>query len=107
MSVTLSERKQEEAFRRKYPNRPSSEWQEKTQKYRPVGAAATIQVPLREMVGALAVEFACECRIEQREGASETVRDRHQLTRHAWTRFLQVLSLRDIYYMQQGPDASL
>merc|ERR1719498_1174330 len=43
----------EAAYAHKYPNRPSGEWLEKTQKYRPAGSSYTIQVPLGEMVNSL------------------------------------------------------
>uniref|UniRef100_A0A7S1SU11 Uncharacterized protein n=1 Tax=Tetraselmis chuii TaxID=63592 RepID=A0A7S1SU11_9CHLO len=48
----------EAAFAHKYPSRPSHEWQAKTQKYRPVGESATIQVPLGEMVYSLRDMYA-------------------------------------------------
>ena len=43
----------EAAYARKYPKRPSSEWQHKTQKYRPQCSTSTVQVPLGEMVNSL------------------------------------------------------
>jgi len=43
----------EAAYASKYPGRPSREWRVKTQKYRPPGATATVQVPLGEMVYSL------------------------------------------------------
>lgn len=48
----------EAAFAHKYPGRPSSEWQSKTQKYRRQGESATIQVPLGEMVYSLRDMYA-------------------------------------------------
>lgn len=42
---------QEAAFARKYPNKASSEWVYKTQKYRPPGSNSTYLVPLADMVG--------------------------------------------------------
>mmetsp|Transcript_24782 Transcript_24782/g.54034 ORF Transcript_24782/g.54034 Transcript_24782/m.54034 type:complete len:337 (+) Transcript_24782:146-1156(+) len=47
----------EQAFMQKYPNRPSSDWVKKSQKYRQQGSGMTFSVPLSEMIHSLVQIF--------------------------------------------------